>query len=85
MTRILLSETTLVGKSLLSIAQQIINAKQDVDRLKAIVTEIGVNNLEASAESLIPAGQATTINNGITQIQTALAGLSALVAVIDRG
>lgn len=85
MARILLPTTTLVGQKLLSITQQIINASEDINRLKAIVDQIGSDNLESSAESQMPAGTGATIYGGIGQIKTALDGLSSLVSVIDRG
>jgi hypothetical protein len=85
MSRILIPTTTLVGQKLLSITQQVINASEDINRLKAIVDQIGSANLESSAESLCPTGTGATVYAGIGQIKTALDGLSSLVSVIDRG
>lgn len=85
MPRILIPTNTLVGQKLTVITQQIINVSEDVNRLKAIVDQIGSANLETSAEALIPTGQGATIYAGIGQIKTALDGLASLVSVIDRG
>jgi prefoldin subunit 5 len=85
MSRIIIPTTTLVGRKLISITQQIEGVSQDVTRLKAIVDAIGSTNLETSAEALIPTGQGATIYAGIGQIKTALDGLASLVAVIDQG
>jgi prefoldin subunit 5 len=85
MTRIIIPTTTLVGRKLISITQQIEGVSADVTRLKAIVDAIGSANLETSTEALIPTGQGATIYAGIGQIKTALDGLASLVAVIDQG
>ena len=84
MARIIVPTSTLVGRKLISIVQQIEDVSADVTRLKAIVDAIGSGNLESSTESLMPTGQGTTIYNGIVQIKTALDGLASLVAVIDQ-
>ena len=85
MARIILPVNTLVGRSLLGIAQQIINLHQEVLRLQAIKNAIGSNNLETSTEALIPVGSGNAIASGINQIETAMSGLSSLVATIDQG
>jgi hypothetical protein len=85
MARILLDASTLVGAKLLEITAQIVQLSNNVNRLQSITTAIGTANLESSAESKIPTGQGATIASGITQIKTAVDGLSSLVSVIDRG
>lgn len=85
MPRILVPLDTLVGQKLTSITQQIIGVSEDVNRLKAIVDQIGSGNMESSAESKMPAGSGATVYLGIGQIKTALDGLASLVSVIDRG
>ena len=90
MSRILLPTNTLVGRKLLSLNAQIIQASQDATRLKAIVDQITANGanttlLESSAESNVPAGAGSTVYAGIGQIKTALDGLASLVSVIDQG
>ena len=79
-----------VGNSLTSLANQVNQATEYCARLLAVVNVITANgantvNLESSAESLMPAGSGATIYAGLTQINTALAGLAATMAVIDQG
>ena len=85
MARIIVPTNTLVGRKLLSIAQQIEGVTNDTTRLLAIVNAIGSANLETSTEALMPTGSGTTIYNGLGQINTALQGLASLVSVIDQG
>lgn len=85
MARIILIADTLVGKNLLRVTQQIISLQQDAVRLQAVKNAIGAGNLESSEEAKIPAGSGAAISTGIDQIVTAMSGLSALVATIDRG
>ena len=86
MARIIIPTTTLVGRKLLLLTQQIIDAQQDATRLQAIVTQIGDGAaLEASVEARMPVGSGNSVITGIDQIVTALAGLSTLVSAIDQG
>jgi len=90
MSRIILPANTLVGRKLLNINVQIIDAANAVSRLKAIADQITNNGvspalLESSPESSVPAGQGNAIYSGIGQIKTALDGLAALVSAIDQG
>lgn len=77
------------GASLLALTNEIIYAKNHIDRLKAMAdqtTNAGASPalLEASTEWSIPAGQGAAIYNGLGQIQTALQGLATLLAAIDQ-
>jgi hypothetical protein len=90
MARILLPTSTLIGRELISLTQQIIGASQAVTRLKAqvdVITASGATPalLESSTEALVPTGQGSAIYTGIGQIKTALDGLASLVATIDQG
>lgn len=90
MSRIIVPTNTLVGRKLISLNNAIIQVSQDAARLKAITDQITNNgaqavNLESSPESSMPAGSGATLNSGISQIVTALNGLSSLVSVIDQG
>ena len=90
MARIILPAGTLVGRKLLNLNAQIIQASQDASRLKSIVDQItatGANctALEGAGEACFPSGSGTTIYAGIVQIKTSLDGLASLVSVIDQG
>ena len=90
MARIVLNQNAAVSASLLRLAGEVVFAKNHCDRLKAVCDQISNNgaapaNLEASTEALFPAGSGATILAGITQIQTALAGLAATLSAIDQG
>lgn len=91
MARIILKTAPLMSRNLIILSQQIINASQTANRLRAqmdayIAAPATVAILEDQAgEAQYPAGTAATINNGVTQIQTALASLATLIAVIDQG
>ena len=90
MARIILPAGTLVGRKLLNLNAQIIQASQDASRLKSIVdqiTEVGANcnALEGTGEACFPSGSGTAIYAGIAQIKASLDGLASLVSVIDQG
>jgi len=90
MSRIVVPQNTLVGRKLLGLNNEIIQASNDASRLKAIadqITNAGASPalLESSLESSMPAGSGTAIYNGIVQINTALAGLASIVSAIDQG
>ena len=90
MPRIIINQSTLVGRRLAGLTLQVIDLAENSNRLKAIADQItnnGVNKalLESSNEALIPAGQGTVIYDGIESIRAAAASLSALVSAIDQG
>lgn len=90
MARIILNTGTLVGRKLISLNQQLIDADAECRRLLAIVNQItnaGTQkaNLETSPESLTPVGSGTAIYNGIVSIQTSLTSLADLISAIDQG
>lgn len=90
MARIIVPANTLVGRKLLSLTQQIVQATQDAARLQAIMNQITANgatpaNLESSTEANMPAGSGAAISTGLAGIVTALNGLSATVSAIDQG
>lgn len=89
MARIILSPTAPISTSLQRLAGEVIFAKNHCDRLKSVMDQITNNgaakaNLETSQESAFPAGTGAALFDGVAQIQTALAGLAALISAIDQ-
>jgi hypothetical protein len=91
MARIILKTNPLMSRNLIILSQQIIQAQQTAARLRAqmdayIAAPATIAVLEdATGEAQFPAGTAAALNNGVTQIKTALDGLASLIAVIDQG
>ena len=90
MARIIVPASTLIGRQLLNLNAQIINASNSANRLFAIASQIANNgaakqNLESSAESLMPVGTGAAVYDGIASIKASLDSLAALVSSIDQG
>ena len=89
MARIILPTGTLVGRKLLNLNAQIIQASQDASRLKSIVDRITTTGANCAAlesgEACLPANSGAAVYAGIAQIKLALDGLASLVSAIDQG
>lgn len=88
MARILLPTNTLIGKTGISVIQQLIGARQTVTRMAeqmdAIVGSTPVL-LETDPDALVPAGQGVATYNDFVSLKTALDDLLFILAKYDRG
>jgi hypothetical protein len=88
MSRIFLPTNTLIGKAGLVTIQQLMNARQTVQRMKEQMDAIvGADPtlLETDPEALVPAGQGTTVYNDFASLRASLDGLLFILAKYDRG
>ena len=88
MTRILLPVNTLVGKGGISVIQQVIGARQTVQRMvekmDAMVGSTPVL-LEADPDALVPVGQGVVVYNDFVSLKATLDGVLFILAKYDRG
>jgi hypothetical protein len=88
MPRVLLPTTTLIGKTGLSVIQQVIGARQTVQRMvekmDAMVGSTPVL-LEADPDALVPQGQGVTVYNDFVSLKATLDGVLFILAKYDRG
>jgi hypothetical protein len=88
MPRVLLPVNTLIGKTGLSVIQQLIVVRQLARRMNeqmdAIVgAEPAV--LETDSDALVPAGQGTTVYNDFVSLRATLDGMLSVLSKYDRG
>jgi len=88
MARVLLPVNTMIGKSGLSVIQQLIGARQTVQRMiekmDAIVESTPVL-LETDPDAMVPVGQGTTVYNDFVSLKATLDGVLFILAKYDRG
>ena len=88
MARVLLPVDTLIGRTGLSVIQQVIGARQTVQRMAekmdAIVGATPVL-LETDPDAMVPAGQGVTVYNDFVSLKATLDGMLFILAKYDRG
>ena len=88
MARVLLPPTTLIGKTGLSVIQQLVGARQTLRRMTeqmdAIVGSTPVL-LESDPDAMVPMAQGEIVYNDFVSLKTTLDGVLFILAKYDRG
>jgi hypothetical protein len=88
MARILLPTNTLIGKTGISVIQQVIGARQTIQRMTEQMDAIvGATPalLESDSDAMVPAGQGTAVYNDFVSLKATLDGVLFILAKYDRG